>query len=122
MPRLNRSSYTTMSHITIDTSGVDNVLGKPNPHKATGPDDAIPAHLLCQQSTEVAPALSFVFQMSLDTGQIPDDWHMAYVVPAYKTGDKCSAENYRSVSITSICSKMMEHILFFDIMKHNIIA
>ena len=56
--------------------------------------------------------------MSLDTGQIPDDWHMAYIVPVYKRGDKCSAENYCPVSITSICSKVMEHILFSNIMQH----
>ena len=68
MPRLSRSSYLTMSQLTIHTSGVENL----NPHKATGPD-VILAHLLCELSTEVAPSLSFVFQMSLDTGQIPDD-------------------------------------------------
>ena len=67
------SSYPTMSHITIHTSGVENLSRNLNPHRATGPD----AHLLCQLSAEVAPALISVFQMSLDTGQIPDDWRMA---------------------------------------------
>ena len=56
--------------------------------------------------------------MSLDTGQIPDDWRMAYIRPVYKRGDKCSAENYCPVSITSICTKVMEHILFSNIMQH----
>ena len=81
MPRPNSNSYPTMSHSTIHTSGVENLLRNPNPHKATGPD-AIPAHLLCELSAEVAPALTFVFQMSLDTGQIPDDWRMAYNFPS----------------------------------------
>ena len=71
MSRLS-SSYPTMSHITIDTSGVENLLGKLNPRGAIGPD-AIPAHLSCELSDEVAAALSFVFQMSLDNGQIPGD-------------------------------------------------
>ena len=111
------SSYPTMSHITIHSSGVENLLRNLNPHKATG-TDAIPAHLLCELSAEVAPALTFVSQMSMNTGQIPDDWRMAYVVPVYKRGDKCSAENYCLVSITSICSKVMEHVLFCNIMQH----
>ena len=72
-----------MSHITIDASGVVNLLSKHNPHKAAGPD-VIPAHLLCELSDEVTPAPTFVFQMSLDTGQIPDDRHMAYIVPVSK--------------------------------------
>ena len=78
MPRLSRSSYPTMSHITIDTPGVENPIR--NPHNATGPD-AIPAHILSELSTEVDHASTFVFRMSLDTGQIPDDWRMANVVP-----------------------------------------
>ena len=53
--------------------------------------------------------------MSLDTGKIPDDWRMANIAPVYKRGDKCSAENYRPVSIPSICSKVMEHILSSNI-------
>ena len=113
----NMSSYPNMSHITIHTSGVENTLRNLNPHKATGPD-AIPAHLLHELSAEVAPALTFVFQISLDTGQIQDDWHTAYIVPAYKRDDKCSEKIHRPVSITSICSKVMEHILFSNIMQH----
>ena len=98
------TSYPTMSHSTIHTSGVESLSRNLIPHKATGPD-AIPAHLLCELSAEVAHVLIFVFQMSLDTGQIPDDRRMVYIVPVYKRGDKCSAENYRPVSITVICSK-----------------
>ena len=111
------SSYPIMSHITIHTSGVENLVRNLNPNKSTDPD-AVPAHLLCELSAEVAPALAFVLQMSLDTGQIPNDWRMAYIVPVYKRADKCSAENYRPVSITSICSEVMEHILFSNIMQH----
>ena len=102
------SSYPTMTHITIHASGVENILRNLNPHKATCPD-AIPTHLLFELSAEVAPTLTFVFQMTLDIGQIPNDWRMVYIVPVYKTGDKCSAEKYHPVSITSICSKVIEH-------------
>ena len=98
MSRLNRSSFLTMSHVTIDASGVENLLRKLNPHKATGPD-AIPAQPLCELSAEVAPVLTFVFHMSLDTGKIPGDWHMAYIVPFYKRRDKCS-EKYITCSLT----------------------
>ena len=83
MPRLNKSSYPTMSHFTIDTSRIEYLLRKLNPHKATCPD-VIPAHVLGELSAEVAPALTFFSEMSLDTSQIPDDWRIDYVVPVYK--------------------------------------
>ena len=56
--------------------------------------------------------------MSLDTGQFSDDWRMAYFVPVYKIGDKCSSEDYRTVSITSFCSNVLEHVWFTNIMQH----
>ena len=62
MSRLILSSYPTMSHITIHSSGVENPLKNLNPDRATGPD-AMPAHLLCELSAEVTPVLTFVFQM-----------------------------------------------------------
>ena len=45
---------------------------KLNQDKSTCPD-GIPKHILCELSAEVAPAVSYVFQTSLDTGQITDD-------------------------------------------------
>ena len=60
IPKLNRSSYPTMSHINIDTPGVKNLLRNLNLHKATGPD-AIQGHLLCELSAEIVPASTFVF-------------------------------------------------------------
>ena len=117
MPRLNMCSYPTMSHITIDASGIENLSTKLNPHKSLGPD-AIPAHHLRELSAEVAPALSIVIQMSLDTGQISDDWRMSYIAPVYKRGDKFSAENNRPMSMTSICSIVIEHILLSNIIQH----
>ena len=67
----------TMSHITIDTSGVENLVRNLIPHKATS-QDAIPAHLLCELSDEVTPALTFVFLMSLDSGQMTDVWPILF--------------------------------------------
>ena len=56
--------------------------------------------------------------MSLNTGQIPDYWRMAYVIPVYKRGDIYSTETNRPVSMTSICSKVIKHILFSNIKQH----
>ena len=50
---------------------------------------------------------------------LPDDWRIANVSPVYKKGQMSLAENYRPISLTSVCCKMIEHILASKIMKHG---
>ena len=50
---------------------------------------------------------------------LPDDWRIANVSPVYKKGQKSLAENYRPIPLTSVCCKIMEHILASKIMKHG---
>ena len=56
------------------------------PHKASGPD-SIPPTVLKELSNEIAPILQIIFQISLTTGQVPDDWKEANVAPIFKKGD-----------------------------------
>ena len=66
----------------------------------------------------LAPALALLFQLSIDLGEIPEDWRQALVVPIFKKGDKHQSSNYRPVSLTSITCKLLEHILHSNIMRH----
>ena len=66
----------------------------------------------------IAPVLQVIFQRSIDSGQILSDWHTANIVPIYKKGDKLDPSNYRPVSLTCVCSKIMEHIITSQLMKH----
>jgi len=67
---------------------------------------------------ELAPALSVIFQKSIDTGDLPKSWLKANISPIFKKGDRTLASNYRPVSLTSICCKTLEHIIHSNIMKH----
>ena len=44
------------------------------------------------------------------TGDIPDEWRAANVSLIFKKGEKYNPANYRPVSLTYICCKLMEHI------------
>jgi hypothetical protein len=68
--------------------------------------------------THNIPALTLIFQQSLDTGAIPDDWRLANIVPVFKKGNRATPSNYRPVSLTSIPCKLLEHILVSHIMDH----
>ena len=60
---------------------------------------------------EINPALILIFRASLHQGTTPDDWRKANVNPIFETGDRNSPANYRPISLTLICSKVMEHTI-----------
>ena len=72
--------------------------------KATGPDE-IPAKLLKQTASVIAPSLCKIFNKSLQLGSLPSDWKLANVVRVHKKGAKDHEENYRPISLLPIVSK-----------------
>ena len=46
------------------------------------------------------------------------DWLSANVSPIFKKGDRGLASNYRSVSLTCVCCKLMENILVRHMLRH----
>ena len=67
---------------------------------------------------EIATILTTIFQTSLDTATVPSDWRETLITPIYKKGPRNIPANYRPVSLTSVVSKMLEHIIFSSSMKH----
>ena len=107
----------TMPNIEITSHGVLKLLQKLNPQKATGPD-MLPARVLKELANECAPYLGYIYQKCLTTGSIPDIWKTATVSAIFKKGDRYKASNYRPVSLTCICCKMLEHIIVSNVMGH----
>ena len=59
-----------------------------------------------------------IFGRSLAEGEIPDEWREANITPLFKKGSRLAASNYRPVSLTSICCKLMEGIIRDRVMDH----
>ena len=74
-----------MNDIHASDDGVTKLLQKINTRKATGPDK-IPARMLKECSKDIAPILAIVFNKSILTGQVPDDWKKANVSAIFKKG------------------------------------
>ena len=85
---------------------MEKLLAGLNVKNASGPDN-IPCKILWELAAELAPILTTIFQQSLETGQIPDDWTLAFVSPIFKKGEQkppcdlpasfshqCSLQNY----------------------------
>ena len=76
----------------------------------------MPARLLKEAADQLAPILTTVFRASYIQSTTPVE--SANVVPVFKKGDHASAANYRLASLTSICCKVMEHIISSQVMRH----
>jgi hypothetical protein len=111
--------FETMHDIQITEEGVTKLLKNFNPHKASGPDNITP-RVLKKLATPISPILTIIFRESYNIGEIPSIWKRAFVCPIFEKGKKFEAINYRSVSLTCIACKLMEHIITSNTMAHGI--
>ena len=49
-----------------------------------------------------------IFNKSLESGVVPEDWRVDNVTPIFKNGSRAEVRNYRPVSLASVCCKVME--------------
>ena len=81
-----------------------------SPNSAAGPD-GIPAALLINGASEIAPLLKRIFTSSFSKGYIKPSFKRAAIVPIFKSGDKCLPGNYKPISLTSVICKVYERII-----------
>jgi hypothetical protein len=110
-------SFREMEEIVISEDGIRKQLQELDPHKAPGPDGISP-RVLRELAPEIAPILRVIFESSLTTGEVPQDWKDANVTPIFKKGEHYEPANYRPVSLTSIPCKILEHIIVSSMMNH----
>ena len=116
-PLMNEPPTADIDPIQVDINGIVELLNSLETHKAAGPDE-IPAQFLKEFSELLAPSLTVVFQASLNQCSLPSDWKRAYIVPIFKKGNRAIPNNYRPISLTCICSKILEHIVYSHVFAH----
>ncbi|RMC20396.1 hypothetical protein DUI87_01245 [Hirundo rustica rustica] len=86
-------------------------------HKSTG-QDGIHPRVMRELAEELAKPLSIICHQSWLTGEVPDDWKLANVMPIHKKRRKEDLGNYRPVSLTSVPGKVMKQIILSVITQH----
>ena len=115
----------SLTHITVSDNEVFKILKSLNVAKANGPDN-ISNKLLRETATAIASPLASIFNKSLSSGQFPDEWKRANVVPVFKKENRQIIKNYRPISLLPCVSKVLERLVFNQLLaycqEHNLLT
>ena len=115
----------TLDTVTITNEDILDLLKSINPNKSAG-DDGVHPMILKECRSELCEPLKRLFQLSIDSGVVPDSWKQATILPLFKSGPRTSPENYRPISMTSQLCKLLEKLVRNTLMdhlkKHNLLS
>lgn len=79
--------------------------------KKSAGSDQIEPYFLQLAARLIADPVSDIFNLSLNSGAIPNSWKSALVLPLLKGGDPTNLDNYRPISRLSVMAKLFESLL-----------
>ena len=111
----NRNSVTSFKF--VDPDEVKKVILGLKNSKYCGFDN-IDTYVLKLAVDEILPAVTHIINLSLQQCTFPSAWKVAKVIPLFKKGDSLEPKNYRPVAILVILSKVLERIVFKQIVEY----
>uniref|UniRef100_A0A8C1PPA9 Reverse transcriptase domain-containing protein n=1 Tax=Cyprinus carpio TaxID=7962 RepID=A0A8C1PPA9_CYPCA len=90
-----------------------------------GPDGLDPALLKLSAHIIVEP-ITYIFNLSRSSNDLPDVWKSVHVLPLLKGGDPSILDNYRPISKLSVLAKVLESLINTQLkgflQNHNILS
>ena len=74
--------------------------------------------VLKEAALQIFNALKYLFELSINNRDLPDEWKSSIVSVIHKQGSKSSVSNYKPISLTSVICKSLESIIRYHIMNH----
>jgi len=111
------NSVRQVSRVHFTPAVVREALLNLSPKYSFGPD-GLPSVLLRATADAICFPLSTIFRVSFFSHEIPDVWRNATVIPLFKKGKMRDVSNYRPVSLTCVCCRVMEMIVKVVIVDH----
>lgn len=100
-----------MDPVIFDVSGIQKIIENLKISSSCGIDN-INSKFLINTKLYCSIILNKLFEQSLETGCIPNDWKVGKVIPLHKSGNTHCPDNFRPISLTSIPCKIMEHVIY----------
>ena len=107
----NRLSFVRFSH-----NKIAKVIQNLDPNKAHG-HDKISIGMVKVCGPSIFKNLEIIFNQCLETGVFPSEWRKGKIVPMHTKGDKQMLQNYRPVSLLPICGKILERLMFNEMVE-----
>ena len=82
--------------------------------KSYGPD-GITSEILKIGAEVLAAPLTWIINTSITTGEFPEEWKIAKIIPLFKKGNRRMMKNYRPVSLLSVAGMILEKIIAIQI-------
>src|SRR6267154_3738410 len=101
-----RKEEEVLDSMNISDEDVKKAISAFKVNKSPGIDNITSTYAIKMKDI-VAKPLRLLFNKSLQTNDIPDDWKKANITPIFKKGDKTLVENYRPVCLTVYFRKVM---------------
>ena len=120
MPDLGENVDSVLKDISWDPEDVRFKLIQLKADKAAGPD-LVSVNVL-RNCPDFDTPLCILFNQSMQTGMVPQDWRDANITPLHKKGPRSCKKNYRPVSLTSQVVKIMERLIqdsILSILREN---
>ena len=80
--------------------------------------DQIDTYIIKLVKPSITPALTHIVNLSLSTQKFPSSWKKSKIIPLHKKDDKLNPKNYRPVAIIPIFSKILERIVFNQMIEY----
>ena len=85
--------------------------------KACGPDNITAKDLKLHPNCSIT-GLEKVVRCSLISGKFPTQWKISKVTAIHKKGSKTDCSNFRPISLLSVPSKIVEHLICSQMVEH----
>ena len=99
-----------LNNVDIVREEIIQIVKQSENNKSMGPDN-IHIRALKEGINSFSVALTILFQKSIESSEIPEDWKKANITALYKKGVKSDPGNYRPISLTSVVSKILEKLI-----------
>ena len=120
-----RANGEALSSVSFSVAKVRKALTSLKSSFSSGPD-GFPNVLLKTLANQVCVPLSYIFQASFVSGEIPQLCLQAIVTPVFKQGITSDPSNYRPISLTCTSCRVMERIANIELInylfKHKLIS